>query len=65
MNNLLITAAASNENTDESTTTIRGMMRKHAIELAMNDGRSPLEACRADWQQAKQELGDPDMTMIS
>ena len=65
MNTLMLTADASNENTDESTTATRGMMRKRAIELAMNDGRSALEASKSDWEQAKQEFSEPDGGIIS
>lgn len=60
MNTLLLTSDASNENAGESTTVTRGMMRKRAIELAMKDGRSALEACKSDWEQSKQELAEPD-----
>jgi hypothetical protein len=64
MNTLLLKADVTNENADESTTVTRGMMRKRAIELAINDGRSALEASKSDWEQAKQEFGEQDARMI-
>ncbi len=42
----------------------RGMILKRAIELAMNDGRSALEASKSDWEQAKQEFSEPDEEMV-
>jgi hypothetical protein len=65
MNTLLFTTDASNENAGESTKVTRGMILKRAIELAMNDGRSALEASKSDWEQAKQEFSEPDEGMIS
>ena len=58
MNTLLLKADATNGTADESTTVTRGMMRKRAIELAMNDGRSALETSKSDWEQAKQEFSE-------
>ncbi|MEI6176167.1 MAG: hypothetical protein WCS43_04685 [Verrucomicrobiota bacterium] len=63
MNALLLTADDSKENSDKFTTATRGMTRKRAIELAMNDGRSALEASKSDWDQAKQELSESDAGM--
>lgn len=38
----------------------RGMIRKRAVELALNDGRLAHEASQSDWDQARQELtGEP------
>ena len=60
MNTLLLTEDALNGNTAASGTVTRGMIRERAIELAMNDGRSALEASKSDWEQAKQEFYEPD-----
>jgi len=64
MNAFLMTADDSNEDSDKSTMVSRGMMRRRAIELAMNDGRSALEASKSDWEQAKQELSESDAGMM-
>ena len=61
MNTLLLSAGGSNENSNDSGKVTRAAMRKYAIELAMSDGRSALEASKADWEQAKQELGGQDV----
>jgi len=45
------------DNPEETRIVTRRMMRKRAIELAMSDGRSALEASKSDWEQAKQEFG--------
>jgi len=60
MNTLLLTEGGSNEDSNNSGTVTRAAMRKRAIELAMSDGRSALEASKSDWEQAKQELGGQD-----
>ena len=60
MNTLLLTEGGSNQDNNDSGTVTRATMRKRAIELAMNDGRSALEASKSDWEQAKQELGGQD-----
>ena len=65
MNALPLTADDSNEFSDKSTTVTRGMLRKRAIELAMNDGRSALEASKSDWEQAKHELAESNEEMLS
>ena len=64
MNNLLLTEDASNVDGNDSGAVTRGMMRKRAIELAMSDGRSALEASKSDWEQAKQEFGGQDGDQI-
>ena len=60
MNHLLLTEDTSNINSYDSGPVTRGMIRKRAIELAMIDGRSALEASKSDWEQAKQEFGGQD-----
>jgi len=60
MNTLLLTAGGSNKDSNDSGTVTRATMRKRAIELAMGDGRSALEASKSDWEQAKQEFGGQD-----
>ncbi len=64
MNTLQLTADASNDNAGDPTKVTRGMILKRAIELAMNDGRSALEASKSDWEQAKQEFSEPDEEMV-
>lgn len=42
-------------------TVTRGMVRERAVELAVINGRSALDASKTDWEQAKRELtGEPD-----
>ena len=65
MNALLLTADDSNDYSEKPSTVTREMMRKRAIELAMNDGRSALEASKSDWEQAKRELAGSDEQMLS
>lgn len=60
MNTLLLTENDMEGNSHDSGTLTRGMMRKRAIEIAMSDGRSALEASKSDWEQAKQEFGEQD-----
>jgi hypothetical protein len=38
----------------------RRMQRDRAVELAANDGRPPQEVSKADWEQAKRDVGSPD-----
>jgi len=64
MNTLRLSEEAADGNADYSGTVTRGMMRKRAIELAMSDGRSALEASKSDWEQAKQEFGGQDGDQI-
>jgi len=43
-------------------TVARKLVREHAVELAMINGRSMQEVRKSDWQQAKRELtGGPDL----
>ncbi len=35
----------------------RRMIRERAVELALVNGRSEQDTSKADWEQAKQELG--------
>ena len=58
MNTLRLSEEAADGNADYSGTVTRGMMRKRAIELAMSDGRSALEASKSDWEQANRNLAD-------
>ena len=60
MNPLRLTEGGLSEDSHNSGTVTRAMIRKRAIELAMSDGRSALEASKSDWEQAKQELGGQD-----
>lgn len=42
-------------------TVTRKMVREHAVELAVINGRTAHEASKSDWEQAKRELtGEPD-----
>jgi len=43
-------------------TVTRKMVRERAVELATMNGRSPQDASKSDWEQAKRELtGEPDL----
>ena len=64
MNNQQLAECGSIEEGNDSGAVTRGMMRKRAIELAMSDGRSALEASKSDWEQAKQEFGGQDGDQI-
>jgi len=37
----------------------RRMQRDRAVALAANDGRPPQEVSKADWEQAKRDVGSP------
>jgi len=51
------------DNPEETGIVTRGMMRSRAVELAVMNGRSPQEASKADWEDAKRELvGGPERT---
>jgi len=61
---IVVTHTVSDENPtdnpEEAGIVTRGMMRNRAIELAVMNGRSPQEATKADWEDAKRELvGNP------
>jgi len=46
---------------EEAGIVTRGMVRNRAVELAVMNGRSPQEASKADWEDAKRELaGGPE-----
>jgi hypothetical protein len=52
---------ALTENSAGLGTVTRKMVRERAMELAAINGRSPQEASKSDWEQAKRELtGEPD-----
>ena len=36
----------------------RKMIRERAVELAIDSGRAEQDTSKADWEQAKQELGE-------
>jgi len=54
------------DNPEEASIVTRGMMRNRAVELAVMNGRSPQDATKADWEDAKRELiGSPKKTSQS
>lgn len=58
--NPLKEGALTNSSTGPDLAT-RGLLRKRAMELAVINGRSALDATQSDWEQARRELsGEPD-----
>ena len=50
------------ENSTGIGTVTRQMVREHAVELAIVNGRSAQDASKSDWEQAKRELtGEPEI----
>ena len=61
MNTNPLKEGALTENAAGIGTVTRKMVRDRAVELAVINGRSPQEASKSDWEQAKRELtGDSD-----
>lgn len=57
----LLTEGVSNSNPTDIGKASRKRLRERAVEIAALEGRTPQDAGKSDWEQAKHELnGDPE-----